>query len=276
MLGRCSGSEFVDFAAASSRAIGEFVSARRPSHMPIIAAATHQPMTKLAEHRVVLASSRPARSSSPARSPTRHRAGPPRGGSRRSACGRPLRRQGPEQLDARRRARRRAGRRPPRARSGVSSERTPTQIAAPSLPSSTSSRRPANASRSVMSSPTYRAAARSRPSSRRRAPRPLLISTGGRSSSTLRPQWIHRPSACALLGDRAHGALGGVLVGRAAPVKGHDRSLVLAAHAQALHLGACRRRSAKSRTWRSWAATSGSISGSVPPGSSSSAPWLPT
>ncbi len=153
VLGRCSGSEFVDFAAASSRAIGEFVSARRPSHMPIIAAATHQPMTKVAStessselalRTVIVASTvadppqsrtaarrkstkrnRLAYGVARARSSSTTPGGPST--SRSASCSSP---------------------------SGVSSERTPTQTAAPSLPSSTRSRRPANASRSVMSSPT--------------------------------------------------------------------------------------------------------------------------
>src|SRR5277367_22732 len=41
--GWCSGNVVVDFAPASSRAIGGFVSARRPRRRPISAASTHQP-----------------------------------------------------------------------------------------------------------------------------------------------------------------------------------------------------------------------------------------
>ena len=40
--GRCSGSDAVDFALASRRAIGEFVCVRRPIHEPTSAATNHQ------------------------------------------------------------------------------------------------------------------------------------------------------------------------------------------------------------------------------------------
>ena len=46
------------------------------------------------------------------------------------------------------------------------------------------------------------------------------------------PSGSHRPSASASCGDPPHERVGGLLVGRAAPVEGHDRALVLDPHAQ--------------------------------------------
>ena len=73
-----------------------------------------------------------------------------------------------------------------------------------------------------------------------RTARPLSNSTGGRSSSTLRPQCVARPAPRPRRRSPRRAAVGGLLVGRPAPVQRGDRPLVLDAHAQPAQVGRSR------------------------------------
>ena len=144
-----------------------------------------------------------------------------------------------------------------------------------SLPASTSSRRARKASRSVRSSPANSAS--SRPCSIEQAAHGgPLVDPGDR------PQLQHLPPPARLeagspgrLGDLAGSSLGRLLVGRAAPVQGLDRALVLEPQAGAAQrLGLERQREVPGRAARASPSAASRV-GSWSPGASTSRPWLP-
>ena len=194
--GRCSGSSVVDFASASSRAIGGFVSARRPSQAPIIAAASHQPAmnsTSVGLASALAASDRHGGERRRRAGAQQHRR---RAGSRRSASrgGYPASAE-QELADAARAVDEQVGRRLELRRRLVGAHADAdgrAELARRHELAQGGERVEVGAVVADVERGVEVA-----PASRRRTPRPLSIATGGRTSSTLRPQCVARPAASA-------------------------------------------------------------------------------
>ena len=147
----------------------------------------------------------------------RRRAAPTRAGSRGTSLRVELR----EHLPACRRMPSTTSRACSTISGGPSSERTPTRHrVAPARPRRPARRARSKASRSVTSSPAY--SAHARPAPARAAPGrrgPCRSAPAAGSRAPCAPSGSHRPSASASRGDPPHERVGGLLVGRAAPVE---------------------------------------------------------
>ena len=199
------------------------VAGRRPSHSPT--SGRHAPPDgRHVDERVGVAPAwRPPRTRPRARWPRRRTAAPTRAGSRGTSCGS---QRGEHALRSPRRRPRpgRRARRSPAAPRPSARPRARRRRARPRRRARRARRRRRGRSRRRRRTARVRTPERSTSS---RTAWPLSTGTGGRISSTLRPQCVASPAVSASWASPSRWVRAAVLVGRAAPVEGDDRPLVL-------------------------------------------------